>query len=61
MIEKLKEGYRKVNYLMRESLYLVFKHKIYALLPLMILLALLGFLFYHSGPAIVVSFIYAGV
>lgn len=57
MLEKL----RKVKYLLGEMLYLVKKHKLYALLPLLITLALLGFLFYHAGPAVVISFIYAGV
>ncbi len=51
----------KLTLIMRESLALVKKHKIYFLLPLLISLALLALLAFHVGPGIVVSFIYAGI
>ncbi len=44
-----------------ESLKLVKKHKMYFLLPFLILLSLLGLLAYQLGPGFVVAFIYAGL
>ncbi|MFH1619566.1 MAG: hypothetical protein ABIG11_06635 [bacterium] len=51
----------KLLLILRESLLLVRKHKMYFLLPFLILLAFLALLAYQIGPGIVVSFIYAGL
>ena len=48
-------------YILRETLHLVKKHKFYFLLPILIALALLAFLAYQVGPAVAISFIYAGL
>ena len=52
---------KKLILLLKESLLLVKKHKIYFLLPLLVCLALLALLAFHIGPGIVISFIYAGI
>ncbi|MCX5792306.1 MAG: hypothetical protein NTY45_08865 [Elusimicrobia bacterium] len=52
---------KKIVLIIRESLALVRKHKIYFLLPLLLSLSLLALLAFHVGPGIVVSFIYAGI
>ncbi len=53
--------FKKVFFMLKEVFYLVRKHKLYFLAPLLISLAILGFFVYYIGPAIVVSFIYAGI
>ena len=52
---------KKIVLILRESFQLVLRHKFYFLLPMFILLAALAVLIYELGPAIVVSFIYAGL
>lgn len=52
---------KKVIYIFKQLFLLIKKHKISFLAPLFIILALLAFLVYYIGPAIIVSFIYAGV
>ncbi len=51
----------KISYVFKEMVYLIKKHKLAFLLPIFIVLALLVFLAYYIGPAIVTSFIYAGI
>lgn len=50
----------KVLFILKEMFYLVRRHKLYFLCPIFIILALLAFLVYYIGPAVVISFIYAG-
>ncbi len=52
---------RKVVYILKEMFRMIRKHKMSFLAPLFIILALLAFLVYYIGPAVIVSFIYAGV
>jgi len=52
---------KKLILLLKESVLLVKKHKIYFLLPLLVCLALLALLAFHIGPGIAISFIYAGI
>lgn len=51
----------KVQYVFREMLHLVRKHKLAFLIPILMVLILLVFLAYYVGPAIVTTFIYAGI
>lgn len=51
----------KLRYLFTETFHLIRKHKLFFFAPLFIMLALLAFLVYYIGPAVIVSFIYAGV
>lgn len=37
------------------------KHKLQIIAPILIILAVLAFLVYYIGPAVIVSFIYAGI
>jgi hypothetical protein len=53
--------FSKVIFILRETIYLVKKHRLYFLAPLFIMLAILSFFVYYFGPAVIVSFIYAGV
>jgi len=52
---------KKVIFILKELLALVKEHKLYILAPIFILLAMLAFLVYYIGPAVIVSFIYAGI
>lgn len=52
---------KKVIYILKEMLRMIRKHKLSFLAPLFIILAILAFLVYYIGPAVIVSFIYAGV
>jgi len=51
----------KILYILREMLYMVRRHKLYFLLPILIVLVLLAFLVFYIGPSAVISFIYAGI
>lgn len=52
---------RKVWYILKEMFFMIKKHKLYFLAPILIILAILAFLVYYIGPAAIISFIYAGV
>ena len=52
---------KKILYILKEMFYLVKKHKLAYLLPIFIVLILLTFLVYYIGPAVITSFIYAGI
>ncbi len=41
--------------------FLIRKHKLSFMAPLLLILAFLAILVYYIGPAVIVSFIYAGV
>ena len=51
----------KILYIFKEMGYLIKKEKMFFIAPLLILLAVIAFLAYHIGPAVVISFIYAGI
>jgi len=52
---------RKIGYILKEMFKMIRKHKLSFLAPIFIILAILAFLVYYIGPAVIVSFIYAGV
>jgi hypothetical protein len=52
---------KKVVFMIRNMLVLIKKHKLSFMAPLFIILAILAFLVYYIGPAVIISFIYAGV
>lgn len=45
----------------RESLYLIGRHRLHFLLPLLTVLALLSLLAYGLGSSAVIAFLYAGL
>ncbi len=47
--------------MLREMAHLIRVHKVYFIAPICLVLALLAFLVYYIGPAVIISFIYAGV
>jgi len=51
----------KILYIFKEMGYMIKKDKLYFIAPLLILLAIIAFMAYHIGPAVVISFIYAGI
>ncbi|MFA5200666.1 MAG: hypothetical protein WC442_07200, partial [Candidatus Omnitrophota bacterium] len=57
----LKEMSQKVSYIFKEMFYMIKRQKLYFMIPTLTLLALLAFLVYYIGPAVVISFIYAGI
>jgi len=52
---------KKIRFILREMMLLVKKHKFRIIAPILIILAVLAFLVYYVGPAVIVSFIYAGI
>jgi hypothetical protein len=52
---------KKIKYIIKEMMLMVKKHKLRLIAPILIILAVLAFLVYYIGPAVIVSFIYAGV
>ena len=52
---------KKIKYILKETMKMVKKHKFRIIAPILIILAVLAFLVYYIGPAVIVSFIYAGV
>jgi hypothetical protein len=57
----MKSAFRKVSFLFKEGFYLVREHKLYLLMPVLLLFGIIGILFFHLGPKVLVTFIYAGV
>ncbi|NQT90737.1 MAG: hypothetical protein HQ558_05735 [Candidatus Omnitrophica bacterium] len=51
----------KIGYIFKELFFMIRKHRVYFLAPILIILALLAILVYCIGPAAIVSFIYAGI
>jgi hypothetical protein len=51
----------KIGYILKESFYMIRKHKIYFLAPILIILAILALIVFYIGPSVIISFIYAGV
>ena len=54
-------AFRKVGYIFKEMFYMVKRHKVLFLLPLLILLAILAIFIIYIGPTVITTFIYAGV
>ena len=52
---------RKFKSLYRETLHLIKREKVYFLAPLILFLLFLAVFIYQVGPAVVLSFIYAGI
>jgi len=52
---------KKIWYILKELSYLVRKHKLYFLAPILITLAILAILAFYIGPSVIISFFYAGV
>lgn len=52
---------KKPFYILNGAFIMIKKHRLYFLLPICIMLTLIALLVYHVGPAIIVSFIYAGM
>ncbi|MFH0753812.1 MAG: hypothetical protein V2A70_04540 [Candidatus Omnitrophota bacterium] len=52
---------KKLKYVLGQMANLIKKHKLAFLLPIFIVLAVLVLLAYYIGPAIVTTFIYAGI
>ena len=53
--------FKKVRYLLKEMIFMVRKHKVLFLLPLLVVLAILAILVVCVGPTVITTFIYAGV
>ena len=51
----------KIGYILKEMGYMIKKEKLWFIAPLFFLLAIIALLAYHIGPAVIVSFIYAGI
>lgn len=52
---------KKVIYILKELWSMTKANKLYVLMPIFVMLALISFLVYYIGPTVIVSFIYAGV
>lgn len=52
---------KKMLLMLRESWVLAKKHRMYFLLPFLILTAILSLLAFKVGPGVIVSFVYAGL
>lgn len=52
---------KKISFIIREMMLMIRKHKLQIIAPILIILAVLAFLVYYIGPAVIVSFIYAGI
>lgn len=52
---------KKILYLLKETFFMIKKHKFYFIAPILIILALLAILVYYIGPSAIVTFIYAGI
>lgn len=52
---------KKIKFIFKEMWTLIQKRKLLFLSPILISLAVLAILVYQIGPAIIISFLYAGV
>jgi hypothetical protein len=52
---------KKLGCIFKGMTVMIKKHKLYFLAPICLILLLIVFLIYHVAPAVVVSFIYAGI
>ena len=62
-LKKVIEGHKmnKISYMLKEMCHLIVKYKYYFLAPLLLTVVLLAVLSFYVGPAVIVSFIYAGI
>jgi hypothetical protein len=51
---------KKFMYILKEMLQLIRRNQVWFLAPILIALVILAFIVYSVGPAVVVTFIYAG-
>ena len=61
IFDYIREMFDKVSYILKETVFLVKRHKLYFLAPIFFVLAALAFLVYYIGPSVIISFIYAGI
>ena len=52
---------KKVKFIFKEMLVLIKERKVLFLSPILLSLSILAALVYYVGPAVIVSFLYAGV
>lgn len=52
---------KKIKFIFKEMWYLIKKRKLLFLSPILISLVVLAILVYQIGPAIIISFLYAGI
>jgi hypothetical protein len=52
---------KKIIFIFKELNRMIKKHKFRIIAPILIILAVLAFLVYYIGPAVIISFIYAGI
>lgn len=52
---------KKIWYILKETLYLIRRHKVYFFAPVFIILGILAVLVFYIGPSVIISFIYAGI
>lgn len=53
--------FRKFVSMNRSALYLARRHKVYFLLPILVAVAVIAVFVFYVAPAIITTFIYAGV
>lgn len=53
--------WKRLRSILRAFLVLVREHKLYFLAPTLVMLLAIAALYLHLGPALLISFIYAGV
>ena len=51
----------RIRLIFRETFRLIRRHKVYFLMPILIVLAIIGLMVYTVGPATFVVFLYAGI
>jgi hypothetical protein len=51
----------KIGYILKEMFYMIKRHKIYFLAPILVILAFLAFIVFYIGPSAIISFMYAGI
>ncbi len=52
---------KKLLYILKEMLYLIRRHKIYFLAPVLVLFVILALVSFYIGPSVIISCIYAGL
>ena len=53
--------FRKLKNIVKEMFFLIKKEKAYFLAPILIVIALVAILIYQVGPAVIITFVYAGL
>jgi hypothetical protein len=52
---------RRVLYVLKEMAHLVWRHKLYVIAPILLVLVLLVLLAFYLGPTAFMTFVYAGL